>query len=63
MIKPIVYHSFEEKAKLEKELMAQIPYEKRKALAKELAFIFYNASREKSSANSSKASDEHKIDK
>jgi hypothetical protein len=55
MIKPIVYHSFVEKAKLEKELMAQIPYEKRKALAKELTSIFYNASREKSSANSSKS--------
>jgi hypothetical protein len=59
MIKPIVYHSFEEKEKLEKELMAQIPYEKRKAVAKELMTIFYNASREKSSANSSKAPDEN----
>ena len=62
MIKPIVYHSFEDKAKLEKELMAQIPYEKRKALAKELAFIFYNASRE-NHPPIHKASDENKIDK
>lgn len=62
MIKPIIYHSFEEKEKLEKELMSQIPYEKRKAVAKELMTIFYNPSSEKSSANSSKAPDENQMD-
>ena len=56
MIKPIVYHSFEEKEKLEKELMAQIPYEKRKSAAKVLMSIFYNASRTKSSTALSKYS-------
>jgi hypothetical protein len=39
-IKPILYHSFEEKKKIEKELMAQIPYEKRKAMAEELNVNF-----------------------
>jgi len=55
-IKPILYNSFEEKEKIEKELMTQIPYEKRKALAKELMSIFYNASRSKLSVSSSKSS-------
>lgn len=34
--------------------MAQIPYEKRKALAEELMSIFYNAPSTKSPASSSK---------
>jgi transcriptional regulator with XRE-family HTH domain len=40
-IKPIVYHSFEEKERLEKELMAAIPSEKRKAIARSLMSIFH----------------------
>ena len=51
-IKPILYHSFEKKEKLERELMAQIPYEKRKAFAKELMDIYYNPPTEKSSTKS-----------
>jgi hypothetical protein len=54
MIKPIIYHSFEEKEKIEKELRAQIPIEKRKGVAKELMSIFYNASGKKSAVNSPK---------
>jgi hypothetical protein len=55
-IKPILYHSFEEKEKIERELMEQIPYEKRKALAKELMDIFHNTPSEKSSIKSPKHS-------
>ena len=55
-IKPILYHSYEEKKKIEQELMAQIPYEKRKGLAKELMDIFYNPPTDKSSNRSSKRS-------
>lgn len=55
-IKPILYHSYEEKKKIEQELMAQIPYEKRKALAKELMDIFYNPPMDKSSNRSLKRS-------
>jgi hypothetical protein len=58
MIKPIIYHSFEENEKIEKDLMAQIPYEKRKAVAKELMSIFYNASRKKSAVNSHTSNEE-----
>lgn len=54
MIKSIIYHSFEEKEKIEQELLAQIPIEKRKAVAKKLISIFYIASRKKSAANSPK---------
>ena len=53
-IKPILCHSFEEKEKIEKELMPQIPYEKRKAVAKELMSIFHNGSKSKLSVSSSK---------
>jgi len=55
-IKPILYHSYGEKKEIEKELMAQIPYEKRKALAKELMDIFYNPPTDKSSNRSLKRS-------
>jgi hypothetical protein len=44
------------KEKIEQELMAQIPYEKRKALAKKLMDIFYNPPTDKSSNRSSKRS-------
>lgn len=40
-IKPIVYHSFEEKAQIEKELLATIPDEKRNAIAVSLMSIFH----------------------
>jgi hypothetical protein len=55
-IKPILYHSFEEEEKIEKELRAQIPFERRKALTKELMDIFYNVPTEKSSIKSTKRS-------
>lgn len=40
-IKPILYHSFEEKEKLEKDLLRAIPEEKRNRLATELMSIFH----------------------
>lgn len=39
-IKPIVYHSFAEKEKLEKDLIRSIPEEKRKRVATDLMSIF-----------------------
>jgi hypothetical protein len=48
MIKPIVYHSFEEKEVLERELNASIPFKKRLHMSKTLMDIFYNASRRNS---------------
>lgn len=47
MIKPIVYHSFEEREILERELIAKIPEEKRLATSKALMDIFYHAPRSK----------------
>lgn len=41
MYKAYVYHSFEEKEALEKELLAKIPFKKRKALSKALMNFFY----------------------
>ena len=49
MIKPIVYHSFEEKEILAKKLIADIPVEKRLSVSKALMDIFYNAGKEKQS--------------
>lgn len=40
-IKPIVYHSFEEKEQIEKELLATMPGEKRNAIAASLMSIFH----------------------
>jgi hypothetical protein len=40
MIKPIVYHNFEEKEALEKQLMAAIPDKKRASASKALMNIF-----------------------
>jgi transcriptional regulator with XRE-family HTH domain len=40
-IKPIVYHSFEEKEQIEKELLATMPDEKRNAIAVSLMSIFH----------------------
>lgn len=45
MIKPIVYHSFEEREILEKEINAKVPVEKRLAISKALMGIFYRAAR------------------
>lgn len=42
MIKPILYHSFEEKESLEREIMASIPTEKKESVAKTLVNIFSN---------------------
>ena len=49
MIKPIIYHSFEEKEQLEKVLMAKIPAQKRKAVAKALMEIFSRSENSKES--------------
>jgi plasmid maintenance system antidote protein VapI len=40
-IKPIVYHTFEEKEQIEKDLLATIPEEKRNAIAVSLMSIFH----------------------
>ena len=40
-IKPIVYHSFEEKEQIEKELLATMPDEKRNVIAVSLMSIFH----------------------
>ena len=40
-IKPIIYHSFEEKEQIEKELLAAMPDEKRNAVAVSLMSIFH----------------------
>ena len=40
MIKPIVYHSFEEKEALELRLMSEIPYKVRLAKSKALMELF-----------------------
>jgi hypothetical protein len=40
MIKPILYHSFEEKEILERDLMLRIPLDKRKSVSQTLAAIF-----------------------
>jgi len=40
MIKPILYHSFEEKEVLERDLMLRIPLEKRKSVSQALAAVF-----------------------
>ena len=46
-IKPILYHSFEEKKKLEKDLFRSMPKEKRKRLAMELMSIFHTPKKTK----------------
>lgn len=56
MIKPIIYHSFEEKEQIEKDLLATMPEEKRKAMAVSLMSIFHTPAggrRKKSSGKSS----------
>ncbi len=49
MIKPIIYHSFEEKDQLEKVLMVKNPVQKRKAVAKVLMEIFSRSENSKKS--------------
>jgi len=51
MIKPIVYHSFQEKELLEKKLMNDMPLRKRQSVSKALISIFYNPGK-KSKPNS-----------
>jgi hypothetical protein len=43
MIKPIVYHSFQEKEILERSLMAAIPKQRKKVIARALMRIFYGS--------------------
>ena len=50
-IKPILYHSFEEKKKLESKLFQSMPKEKRERLSKELMSIF-NTKQSKGTGNS-----------
>ena len=47
MIKPIVYHSFEEKEILTKKLMADIPIGRRLSISRALMKIFYRAGKKK----------------
>jgi len=47
MIKPIVYHSFEEKEALERKLLAEIPVRKRLSISKALMNIFYISGKSK----------------
>lgn len=53
MIKPIVYHSFEEKAPLEKELMSKLSLKERSSVLKALMDIF-NKANKRSAASQSK---------
>lgn len=55
MIKPIVYHNFDEKVLLEKKLMAVIPEEKRLSASEALMNIFYSSKRKKKSTSKSKS--------
>lgn len=55
MIKPIVYHDFDEKELLEKKLMAVIPEEKRLSASEALMNIFYNSKRKKKSSSKPKS--------
>jgi len=47
MIKPIVYHNFEEKELLERKLMAIIPQDKRLSASEALMNIFYTSKKKK----------------
>jgi hypothetical protein len=52
MIKPIVYHNFEEKELLEKKLMAIIPQDKRQSASEALMSIFYTSKKKRSPSKS-----------
>lgn len=56
MIKPILYHSFEEKKQIERDLFVTMPTEKRNALAVELMSIFHNPAEPKKRKTSKKPS-------
>lgn len=56
MIKPILYHSFEEKEQIERDLFATMPTEKRKALSVELMSIFHTPAEAKKRKTSKKPS-------
>ena len=55
MIKPIVYHNFEEKELLEKKLMAIIPQDKRLSASEALMNIFYTSKKKNTSPSKSKS--------
>jgi transcriptional regulator with XRE-family HTH domain len=55
-IKPIIYHSFEEKEQLEKDLMAAMPEEKRNAVAVSLMAIFHTPARGRRKKNLNQSS-------
>lgn len=52
MIKPIVYHSFEEKEALERELMASVPSKKRASASKALMSVFSRPVKKKATIKS-----------
>lgn len=56
MIKPILYHSFEEKKQIERDLFATMPTEERNALAVELMSIFHNPAETRKRKTSKKPS-------
>jgi hypothetical protein len=53
-IKPIVYHEFEDKKRIEEELFRKMPKRKRELLAKELMSIFSKNQKIKSGTGSEK---------
>ena len=55
MIKPILYHNFDEKELLEKKLMAVIPKDKRQSASEALMKIFYTSKKKKRSPSKSKS--------
>jgi hypothetical protein len=57
MIKPIIYHNFEEKELLEKKLMAIIPQDKRLSASEALMNIFYMSKKKKRSPSKSTRND------
>lgn len=52
MIRPILYHNFEEKELLERKLMAIIPHDKRLSASEALMNIFYKSKKKKSTSES-----------
>jgi hypothetical protein len=51
MIKPIVYHSFEEKEILEKKLLADMPLKRRQAVSAALMSIFFFSKKKMNASN------------
>lgn len=56
LIKPILYHSFEQKEQIERELLAKMPAKKRKAVAASLMSIFHTPASEKKRKSTKKSS-------